>query len=466
MAEESKNRVMVTEETTMRVKTDAEIVAENEALAEALKTKKQAKIEALLKEREDAKKKKVQEESMTVMMVEPKKDRAINFGVVGVGQCGGKIAKCFYDRGYTSVAINTAMQDLQTLLIPERNKLFLDSGLGGCGKDIYTGQVVAEQFSDDIGKMLSDNFSNHDAIILALSGGGGTGAGSAETMVNLIAKMGTNIIVLFVLPLMSEDGLSKSNAVQTLSKLANLTKTGAISSLFVLDNSRIQMLNSDLSMSGFWDFANDEIVNPLHVFNSLTAKPSSYVSLDPTDFSRVILGGQIPADCAIYGTIKVNNYLEEDAIAVAIVSSLEGTLLCSDFNLGDARTAGIIITGNKNTLSNLPAAYLEYGFGMLPKITNEGIVVYRGIYETNEEKDGITIYTMLSGMGLPRARVDELLHDATKQAEVLKIKEGSRTSSLDVNIGKTSTTNASDNLFKKIQSKNTPMGKILDKRRR
>ena len=99
MAEESKNRVMVTEETTMRVKTDAEIVAENEALAEALETKKQAKIEALLKEREDAKKKKVQEESMTVMMVEPKKDRAINFGVVGVGQCGGKIAKCFYDRG-------------------------------------------------------------------------------------------------------------------------------------------------------------------------------------------------------------------------------------------------------------------------------------------------------------------------------------------------------------------------------
>ena len=70
------------------------------------------------------------------------------WSVFGVGQCGSKLAEEFYNRGYDVVAINTAMQDLKHIAIPEKQKLFLDYALGGAGKDLDTGQAAAETYSE------------------------------------------------------------------------------------------------------------------------------------------------------------------------------------------------------------------------------------------------------------------------------------------------------------------------------
>ncbi|KKK48799.1 hypothetical protein LCGC14_3141510, partial [marine sediment metagenome] len=210
-----------------------EVAKENEKLEQAIKEKK-----TKLKTR---KKQKTEESKMPVMLVE-QQDRSINIGVVGVGQCGSKLAEEFYNRGYNTVVINTALQDLKPIKIPEGQKLFLDYSLGGAAKDLDTGQAAVETYSGAVVKHLKDNFEDCEILLLATSGGGGTGSGSAEVMVELMAGLDKPISVLYVLPLGSEDTLAKHNAIQTLAKLAKLAKSDVINSLIVIDNAKIELM--------------------------------------------------------------------------------------------------------------------------------------------------------------------------------------------------------------------------------
>ena len=400
-------------------------------------------------------------ERMSVMLVE-QKDRSINIGVVGVGQCGSKIAEEFYNRGYNVVVLNTALQDLKFIAVPENKKLFLDYALGGAAKDLETGQAAAEEYSDVILKMLQDNFENEDVLLLVVSGGGGTGSGSAETMVKLMTQLGKPMFVMFVMPLSNEDCLARHNATVTLSRLAKLAKDDVISSLVIVDNAKIESMFPSLSMAEFWKAANNAIVEPLHLFNQLSSKPSAYTSLDPMDFSRLLLG----SDCALYGVMQVNDYLRDDAIAEAMLTSISSGLLASDFDLTQTRSVGIIITGSKEILEKIPATNLEYGFAMVNKVCNDGTRVFRGVYETQDKEDCLKIYSLFSGLGLPEERIKELKAEAEKHMAVLQNKETSRAATMNIDLGKTQTVSAVDVLHKKITQKHSAMGKLVNNSKR
>ena len=424
--------------------------------------------EQLLKEKIQTKNTKV-EEDMPVMEV-VQQDRSVNIGVVGVGQCGSKIAEEFDSRGYKALAINTAMQDLKCINMHEKQKLFLDYALGGAAKDLDTGRAAVEEYADVITNTLQENFADSSVLLLAVSGGGGTGSGSAETMIGLMSQLGKPISVLYVLPLSSEDALAKHNTIQTLSKLAQMAKSDIIHSLIIVDNSKIELLYEGLSMSEFWKVANKAIVEPLHLFNKLSMNPSEYTSLDPMDFSRIFIG---TGDCALYGTIEVKDYMEDSAIAEAMIQNLSGGLLSDNFDLSQTRSAGIIITGTKEVLQKVPATNIEYGFAMVSKICNEGTRIFRGVYEVPGKDNVLRIYSFFSGLGLPEQRIEELRAEAEKHMDILKDKENNRASSMNIDMGKTKTTSATDALYKKITNKNSAMGKltqnakkVVDKRRR
>lgn len=453
MSKESKNRVVVTEsDRVKRIKTDKEIVDENEQLEEEFKSRKQTQ------ERED----------MSIMLVE-EQDRSINIGVVGVGQCGSKLAEEFYKRGYSAVAINTAIQDLKPIQIPERQKLFLDYALGGAAKDLDTGAAAAEEYSDEILSHLEKNFEDNEVLMLITSGGGGTGSGSAEVMVKIMAQMDKPITVIYVLPMSSEDTLAKHNSIQTLSRLAKLAKDDVINSLMVVDNAKIELLNPGKSMAEFWKTANNVIVEPLHLFNQLSSTPSEYTSLDPMDFTRIFVG---TGDCTLYGSIEVENYMEEDALAEAVITNMENGLLASEFDLSQTRSAGVIITGSKEILEKIPSTNIEYSFAMVNKLCSDGTQIFRGIYEIPNQ-DTLRIYSLFSGLGLPEERISELKAEAERHMAALQGKEDDRASNMTIDVGKTQAVSATDALHKRIKNKKSAMGKIkknskrvVDKRRR
>ena len=78
--------------------------------------------------------------------VEDKSGGALTFAIVGAGQGGGRMAKAFYDMGYTkTVAVNTARSDLNGLDIPDNQKFLIDEHAAqGAGKDQAKAQAASE----------------------------------------------------------------------------------------------------------------------------------------------------------------------------------------------------------------------------------------------------------------------------------------------------------------------------------
>ena len=75
-------------------------------------------------------------------------DAAFNFAFIGAGQGGSRIAETFHQLGYRKVAaINTAMQDLNTLKLIS-NKLCI--GDGGAGKDPKVAEELFNKKSEDV----------------------------------------------------------------------------------------------------------------------------------------------------------------------------------------------------------------------------------------------------------------------------------------------------------------------------
>ena len=224
--------------------------------------------------------------------VTSERDVSINLAVIGVGQAGSRIAEVFHKSGYDVGVINTSAQDLEFIDVMPNQKLLLEGSLGGTGKDLDLGREIFADSESLIEEFASEVLDGNDMVYLAISGGGGTGSSSAETLVTMLFNTGMPIGVIYVLPKATEDARSKQNSVDTLSRLAKMTASNMVSSLVVVDNARIEQIYANLSQSQFWSTSNKAIVDPLHTFNVLTSRPSRFTSLDPSDFAKIISCGE------------------------------------------------------------------------------------------------------------------------------------------------------------------------------
>lgn len=440
------------DEVKMERKVDAEKLAALKAkLAE--KNKEENEGEAILPEA-------VSERSVSIKM-----------GVVGIGQAGSRIAEEFSRLGYDAGVINTSAQDLAYINVPDEQKLLLEGSLGGTGKDLDLGRQIFEQSSEQLTTFVEAIAQGNDMLFLAVSGGGGTGSSSVDTMVPLLFSMGMPLGVIYVLPKATEDAQSKKNSIETLARLAKMTSSNVISSLVVVDNARIEQIYGGLSQSQFWSTANSAIVDPINLFNTLTSQPSQFTSLDPSDFGKIISCG----DCSVYGMVEVENYLEETALAEAVIKSLNSNMLAEGFDLSQTRTGGVIILGSQEALSKLPALNIDYCFSMISETTN-GANIFQGIYAMDDmDNDSVKIYSWFAGLGLPQDRIENLKKESKAQASVLAEKEKMRANAMTLDLGEDKVTSVKDQIERKIKNKNSGFNKlqgtsartsIIDKRRR
>jgi len=451
MTEEKKNRVVVIDDTgeVSRIKTEKEIVQENKELENALKPKENELDPEILR--------KLKEKKEGSVKATSKRDRSLYFGFVGLGQAGGNVGEICYGLGYETCIFNTATQDLEHINLPNNRKIFLSFGLGGAGKELDNGRQAIEQNGELILNKLNETFSDdQEMLMLVVSGGGGTGSGGAEGMLGLMSTLGKPVGVIYILPMESEDALSKHNSVVTLGKLAKMASSDVITTLIVVDNSRIELLYPGLSKAEFWTTANKAIIEPLHLFNHLSSQPSKYGSLDPMDYGRLFTAG----DLLTYGMLEVENYRETTAISEAIIDNLESGLLASDFNLKDTRFGGFIITGNSEVLSNLPAVNINYANHVLSETCDSPSLV-SGVYEQPIEKDVVRVYTMFSGLGLPTARIEGLKNEAAQRMAILKEKETNRAEKMMIDYGAgTESQSKAQEVHRIIQQKKSGFGKL------
>lgn len=409
---------------------------------------------AALKAKSQAK----QQEQKMASKIVAKKERSLKFGVCGTGHCGSKISQTFYNvSNYPAVAINTAAVDLKSIDIPDSNKLLLEYGLGGASKDLEIGKAAAETHKDSIRELISEKLADSQVFVLCTSLGGGSGAGSVETIIDVMTEIGKPIIVMAALPMTNEDVLTKSNSLETLSKLSKMAQANQIANLIVVDNAKIESIYSNVSQMNFFEIANKAIVEPIDALNTLSSMPSSSKAYDQMEWSKTMLDS---GGCTVYGEMTVENYEDDTALAEAVINNLDGNLLSNGFNLSDAKYASVVYVANKKVWDKVPASSVNYSMAMINDRVN-AIGVFKGLYTVDTEEDSVKVYSIFSGLGLPTARVQSLQKETEQLMNSAKSKAENRSANLNFDTGKEKTVSEVEKIRAKIQAKASTFGKFV-----
>ncbi len=427
---------------TVKVAEKLDDVSTDAAKLAALRAKSQAK---------------QQEQRMASKLV-AKKERSLKFGVIGTGQGGSRLSSTFYGLGYPAVAINTAAVDLKHIEIPDSNKLLLEYGLGGASKDLEIGKAAAEAHRDAIRELIVDKLDSSQVFVLCTSLGGGSGAGSVETMVDILNELGKPIIVIAALPMSNEDPITKNNSLETLSKIAKMTQNNQIANLIVVDNAKIETIYSDVSQMNFYDVANKAIVEPIDAFNTLSSMPSSSKALDQMELTKILLDS---GACTVYGEMSVSNYQDDTALAEAIISNLDGNLLSSGFDLKQAKYVGVVFAASKSVWDRVPASSVNYGMALVNDRCAAPLGVFRGLYTIDTDEDVVKVYSIFSGLGLPTSRVQALQKETEQLMNSIKEKTESRSVNLNLDLGKEKTVSEAQKIRDKVAAKSSTFGKFL-----
>lgn len=444
------------------VKSEEEVASENAQLEKELQPEEKSSESSESAEKPELdmavlEKLKQKQEGANGIKAVDKRDRSLYFGVVGLGQAGSRVTETFFKKGYSSCVFNTASQDLEHIDIPAARKTLLPLALGGAGKELENGRQAIEENAEAVLEQLEATFTDkNEMLILAVSGGGGTGSGGAEAMIGLMSSLGRPILVIFILPSEMEDGLAKHNTLTTLDKLAKMASSDVIGSLIIVDNSRIELIYPGLSKAEFFEVANNAIVEPIHLFNQLSSKPSKYTSLDPMDFSRLLVDS---GDCMIYGMTEIEDYADTTSIAEALIENLSTNLLAADFDLKETRFGGYIVAGNSKVMRELPAINISYAGHVISEACDNPQIV-SGIYELPIEEDVVRVYTIFTGLGLPEKRLNALKEDATSQMANIREKERNRTTQMSVDYTVNDTKSKTENINRMIKQKKGAFGTI------
>lgn len=408
---------------------------------------------------------KLTEQKMSAKIL-AKRDRSLVFGVIGSGQAGSRLAEAFYKLGYDTVAVNTAMQDLKFIDIPDSNKLLLQHGLGGAAKELEIGRGAAESHRGEIAQLVNEKLSSAQVNVLCLSLGGGSGAGSCETMVDILSETGKPLIVITVLPMDTEDAQTKNNALTTLAKLAKMAQTKKVNNLIVVDNAKIEAIYQDVSQMDFYNVANKAIVETIDVFNTLSSMPSSVKGLDPMECAKLFTDGE---GLSVYGEITVPNFREDTAIAEAILNNLNSNLLAGGFDLTQSKYVGVIITANADVWKAIPSSSINYAMSMINDQCGNPKGVFKGIYTVEGQENVVKVYSMFTGLGLPDSRVTQLKKDAQAHMQTIKGKDDQRNLTLNIDTGVNETISAAQKVKDKITAKSSAFGKltqtVIDRRK-
>jgi cell division GTPase FtsZ len=392
-------------------------------------------------------------ENMPPCIVEEKR-KSLNLGIIGSGAAGSRIAEAFYKLGYNSVAINTASQDLKPIELPDSNKLLLEYSIGGAAKDVKIGHDAAQANKDGINSLIQDKLSDAQIYVLCLSLGGGSGAGSFDTMLEILSNTGKPIMAMVILPLSNDDVLTKNNSLNTLAKVSKAAQDKLISNIIVIDNVKLETIYSDVSHMDFFKVSNRAIVEPLDAFNHLTAM-SSVESLDPLEWAKILTDGE---GFSVYGEMSVENYQNETAIAEAVMNNLDGGLLASGFDLSHTKYAGALIVANKKVWEQIPQASINYAMSLIRETCQSADGVFRGVYEVDIPEDVVKVYSIFSGLALPVSRTEQLKKETEVELARSKERQKTRNVALELNTGTDTVVSKAQEVRDKIAKKSSKFG--------
>lgn len=357
----------------------------------------------------------IDEPEEEIVNVKDESNGSLTFAILGLGQCGGRIAQSFYDLGYKKcIVINTSDHDLIDLTIPTKIKI---GDTNGAGKNMEISSSAFIKEKANILTQMNKIFGvNIDHILVCGGAGGGTGSGTfipaIELSVLYLKQLGfedaeQKVGAIATLPTNNESSspIVKSNAIKVLMSLSEMANNKLISPLIVIDNDKVKKLFPRLTVTQFYPTINKTVVNLFHMFNIISTKESDLISFDKQDYKTIINShGHM-----VMGAVTLKDFSSSESISKALKNNIEQTLLSDDFDLDTASVVGIIVVGGRSIFDSVPGLMgsIEDAFGTIAFLTNKAIV-HRGLY-TNESNT-LKVFTLIGGLNSPERRYRKLIN--------------------------------------------------------
>ncbi|MHC4462491.1 MAG: AAA-type ATPase lid domain-containing protein [Planctomycetota bacterium] len=340
---------------------------------------------------------------------------SVSYAWIGVGQCGARLVKSFYNLGYKkALSIGTSRHDLDSLDIPLSQKFLMETGKDGTGSDMGRCTKAIQQHQQDILHRSSQIFGTQiDHIMVCFGAGGGMGSGSVFGVIDIAKKYARyvglenpdkKVGVIMTLPSTGkvDSTLVAKNAYKVANELSQMATAGKISPLIIVDNDKINKMYPGMTVKSLWPSINNTFAGLFDIFNRLSGFSSPYTSFDPSDYLSIIESG----GCLIMSRTKVDRLDDKFGISEAVTKNLERTLFAGGL-VSTAKLGACIVVGGKKLMADVKGLQdnIDYAFDVFAEITGQA-TIHRGIYEDNS--DSLRVYTIIGGLDNPTARLEEL----------------------------------------------------------
>lgn len=160
-------------------------------------------------------------------------------GFLAIGAYGGNQCAPFYKKGYPTLFVNTAIQDLNSLTdVDEKYKYHIPGG-EGCNKDRRKSKEIFRKDIDNIVNQIREKMPGIEYLFIVGSAGGGTASGILASM----KRVAMNDLDLKACPIVTVMPNTKLESVKALincyETLAEIEKIGdEPGATFILDNDK------------------------------------------------------------------------------------------------------------------------------------------------------------------------------------------------------------------------------------
>lgn len=341
-------------------------------------------------------------------------DTAFHVAFLGTGQGGSRIAQSFWDLGYRRVGMfNTTDQDWvkpvgRPGISDEIPKLSLD--IGGASKDMQLARDNCKGREAEIWDLLTRSWGNSfDCALVCVSLGGGTGSGTALTLIQAARKymeeknLPVRVGAVVSLPAADDGQQVCRNAHRAFHELL----AAKISPLLVIDNDRVNELYTP-AMSELLPRSNEIVSQMFHQFNQLAAAKSEHVTFDRSEFAQLLDSGIVVMGAA---DIPVGDLRSPADVSTKIREDLANNVLAK-VDLARGKKGACVFVAARDVLDTLSKDFFAAGFTQLDRIVGAAYggevetVIHRGVYCGTDP--GLQCYTMIGDLDPPQAKLDAL----------------------------------------------------------
>ena len=333
----------------------------------------------------------------------------LNFGFIGVGQCGGNIANEFNKLGYKAIAINTANTDLSKLdSIQRNNKLLINVGVHGAGKNPDIGREALEEHIEKIMHLIGQVFDKETDMIFVCAGlGGGTGSGIAPLLTQVLVEQGLDVGMIVTIPSNIE---SPKTQIVALNAFEEISQIEGLGSLFIVDNAKATKLPTEMGLRNKYGIINENIALKLDKINKLTTEASE-IAFDARDFQTLLVTRGFSIISSI-GVEEISELKEAEVLAQNVKKALDSSIY-ADTNYQQSKGVAFLFElplGGSHYITEKAIEKMQQELGT-------PFEIFTGVYESRKMQRGVALHIVVTGLPFPVNRLKDIQDDLESKAE-------------------------------------------------